>query len=179
MKIRKNPSVPNKILIELFQTTFANSEGADEGAMIGNLLRTILTQTPPDDRSVFIAEGDDGLSGSCVFSKLNYPNDSRVVYLLSPVAVLTSKQRQGVGQALLRASLETMRQATVDVVVTYGDPVFYGRVGFQQISETQLPAPFPLTYPDGWLAQHLRDEPIEPFKGPAECISAFENPDLW
>jgi hypothetical protein len=44
----------------------------------------------------------------------------------------------------------------------WGDPAFYRRVGFKNVSETDLPAPQPLQQPQGWIAQSLTEAPLMP-----------------
>ena len=77
------------------------------------------------------------------------------------------------------AILDALRQEGVDIAVTYGDPAFYGRVGFKPVSEADLPAPQPLGQPQGWIAQSLTDAPLTPLRGPARCVAAFDDPALW
>jgi putative acetyltransferase len=49
---------------------------------------------------------------------------------LGPVSVLPSRQRAGVGSALVRSALRRMRDAGVGGCVVLGDPAYYGRFGF-------------------------------------------------
>jgi putative acetyltransferase len=98
---------------------------------------------------------------------------------MAPVAVATERQGQGIGQRLIAHGLDTLRQEGVDIAVTYGDPAFYGRVGFNPVSEADLPAPQPLNQPQGWIAQSLTDAPLTPLRGPARCVAAFDDPALW
>ncbi len=51
--------------------------------------------------------------------------------------------------------------------------------GYRVHSEATLPAPMPLSHPQGWIAQSLTDAPLTPVKGPAACVSRFDSPDLW
>ena len=87
------------------------------------------------DIRVFCAEDEDRVIGAAVFTRLSFPEDLRRVVLLSPMAVAVGRQRQGVGQALLAHALAALRSEGVEVAITYGDPAFYGKVGFMPISE--------------------------------------------
>jgi putative acetyltransferase len=49
---------------------------------------------------------------------------------LAPVAVLPSRQRRGVGSALVRAGLERCKRHGAPFVVVLGDPGYYQRFGF-------------------------------------------------
>lgn len=76
-------------------------------------------------------------------------------FILSPVAVSTDVQGKGVGQALIRYGLDHLKSLGVELVFTYGDPGYYSKVGFEQITEAIVKAPWPLSQPIGWLALAL------------------------
>lgn len=168
-----------KAISELFTAAFADSEGADEGALIGALVRRLIEQTEQKDLRVFTAWKDGALLGGVFFTRLVYAGDQRTVFMMAPVAVNTAHQGRGIGQRLISYGLDALRQEGVEIAVTYGDPQFYNRVGFQFVSEADLPAPQPLQYPHGWLAQALNGATIAPFEGPVRCVVAFEDPALW
>jgi len=163
----------------LFAATFSASEGAEEGAVIGALARRLMAETPASDLRVFTAWDGGALVGAILFTRLAYAGDPRTVFLLSPVAVATAQQGRGIGQRLIAHGLDALRQEGADIAVTYGDPAFYGRVGFAPVAETVLPAPQPLGQPQGWLAQSLTGAPLAPLPGPARCVAAFDDPALW
>lgn len=166
-------------IIDLFKRTFAASEGADEGALIGALVHKQLANTPSDDIYVFTAKEDGTLVGAGVFTRLTYEQDDRTVFVLAPVAVATEKQGQGFGQKLLNHGLNSLRQAGVEVVMTYGDPNYYGKVGFQPVSEDDATAPFKLQYPHGWLGQSLTGQAWSPLKGRSHCVAALNDRVFW
>lgn len=162
-----------------FAATFAASDGAEEGALIGALAERLIGQTPARDLRVFTARDGGALVGAIVFSRLSYAGDGRSVYLLGPVAVATDRQGQGIGQWLIARGLDALRREGADIAVTYGDPAFYGRVGFVPVSEADMPAPQPLQQPRGWLAQSLTQAPLSPLAGPVRCVPAFDDPAYW
>jgi predicted N-acetyltransferase YhbS len=181
---------------QLFQQTFADSENQEEGERIGTLASDLIEQTTWKDLFVFIAteKGDDESTetttarviGCTIYTRLCFPNQPETTaFLVAPVAVHTNHQKKGVGQSLLRFGLDTLRRtattASVDLlVVTYGDPKFYSRVGFQQVSTQVIPSPMPLSIPEGWQAQSLTNDEIKTIPSPSICVSAFLNkPELW
>lgn len=166
-------------IVELFASTFTASEGAEEGALIGALVRRLIAETPAGDLRVFTAWENSTLVGGIFFTRLTYGGDPRTVFMMAPVAVATKHQGKGVGQRLIAHGLDALRQEGVDIAVTYGDPAFYGRVGFQPVTEAALPAPQPLGQPEGWIAQSLTKEPLTPFCGPVRSVAAFDDPALW
>jgi putative acetyltransferase len=163
-------------IIDLFTATFTASEGEEEGALIGQLVRDLLGGTAEKDLFVFTAEEDGAIIGSIVFSRLTYEQDERTVFVLAPVAVATDRQGRGIGQRLLTHGLASLRGAGVDIVVTYGDPRYYVKVGFMPISEAEAPAPFPLSRPEGWLVQSLTKGAMAPVKGPSRCVETLNDP---
>ena len=174
-----DPSGREEEIVSLLTATFTDSEGAEEGALIETLSRGLLTGTPDEDRYVFTTEDEGRLIGGIVFSRMSYADDPRTVFVLAPVAVATDRHGQGVGTALLRFGLDRLRRDGVDVALTYGDPNYYGRVGYAPITEAEVAAPFPLKYPHGWLGQSLTDAPLTPLKGPASCVRALSDPAYW
>jgi predicted N-acetyltransferase YhbS len=166
-------------IVALFEAAFAASDGAEEGAMIEALTRRLIAETPAADLRVVTAWEAGAPRGGLFFTRLSYPNDPRTVFLMSPVAVATAHQGRGVGQRLIAHGLDLLREEGVDIAVTYGDPAFYGRVGFRPVAEADLPAPQPLNQPEGWIAQSLTEAPLTPLAGPALCVAAFDDPALW
>jgi predicted N-acetyltransferase YhbS len=166
-------------IIDLFIAAFTESEGAQEGALIGDFVHHMLHGTHKRDLFVFTAEEAGQIVGSVIFSRLNYDQDGRVVFILSPLAVATEHQGRGIGQRLVTYGLNALKAAQVDVAVTYGDPSYYSKVGFSQISEAFAAAPFALTRPEGWLAQSLTDTELAPLRGSPRCVEALSNPALW
>jgi putative acetyltransferase len=166
-------------IIDLFTATFTASEGEEEGALIGQLVRDLLGGTAEKDLFVFTAEEDGAIVGGIVFSRLTYEQDERTVLVLGPVAVATDRQAKGIGQRLLTHGLAALRGAGVDIVVTYGNPSYYVKVGFLPISEAEAPAPFPLSHPEGWLAQSLTERAMTPLRGPSRCVGALNDPLFW
>ena len=166
-------------IADLFASTFTSSESAEEGALIGALARSLIAETPAEHLRIFTAWEDGALLGGIFFTRLTYAGDPRKVFLMAPVAVATERQGKGVGQRLIAHGLDALRQEGVDIAVTYGDPTFYGRVGFKPVSEADLPAPQPLNQPQGWIAQSLTEAPLTPLGGPARCAAAFDDPALW
>lgn len=166
-------------IVDLCAATFTASEGAAEGALIGDLVRNQLAGTADPDLHVFIAEEDGALVGAAVFTRLSYDQDDRIVFVLGPLAVATDRQGEGIGQTLLVHGLTQLREAGVDVAVTYGDPNFYGKAGFRPIPESFARAPFRLQHPEGWLGQSLTDAEMTPLKGPSRCVEALNDPVFW
>jgi len=166
-------------LIALFAASFTASEGPEEGALIGALVRDLLATTPAPDLRVFASAQDGTLTAAAIFTRLHYPQDPALVFLLSPMAVATRHQRLGLGQRLLASALAALRTEAVDVVVTYGDPAWYGKSGFRPLTPDQAQPPLPLSMPHGWIGQALDGAPLRPLIGPSTCAPALNRPVFW
>ena len=99
--------------------------------------------------------------------------------MLAPVAVSTTHQGKGVGQSLINYGLNDLKSRSVVVVVTYGDPSFYSKVGFQSLPESVIQAPLNLSMPGGWLGQSLTEEPIPTVNERPTCVKEFDDPIYW
>lgn len=166
-------------IIAMFAETFAQSEGAEEGQLIKDLVSGMLTTLTAHDMRVFSEVEDGTVLGSIIFTRLTYEQDTRTVFILSPVAIATGQQGKGLGQRLIQHGLQALHSDGVDIALTYGDINFYGKVGFGLITEADAQAPLPLQYPEGWLGQSLSDAPFEPLQGPSRCVAPLHDPNLW
>ena len=163
---------------ELFTHVFTNSEGKNEGALIGALAFELQETTAPEDIFGFVAKHGESVVGCIFFTRMTFesPIDA---FILAPVAIATEYQKQGIGQRLIAFGINHLQQNNVDLVFTYGDPSFYSKVGFKQITEDVAKAPLKLTYPEGWMAQSLVGDKIEPIKGKSTCVTALNKQQYW
>lgn len=162
----------------MFTETFANSEGRAEGEMIGRLVRDFINSTDEADIYGFVAREKAEILGGIFFSRITFEREINA-FILAPVAVRTGHQGRGVGQALIRFGLDALAADGVELVLTYGDPAFYSKVGFRAVFEAVVPPPLPLSHPEGWLAQSLSGGTIEPIAGSLRCVEALNRPEYW
>lgn len=165
-------------ITELFRSVFTVSEGEEEGRLIGKLVSQLSSNIDNDEIICFAAVQDDSLAASIFFTRLRF-NESIEVYMLAPVAVSAQQQGKGIGTALIDFGLSQLKSRSVDVVITYGDPAFYSRVGFQALSEDVIQAPVRLSMPIGWQGQSLTEKPIPILKERPFCVNAFNDPVYW
>jgi len=64
--------------------------------------------------------------------------------LLGPLAVEPAFRSRGIGEALVRVSLESARAAGHHLVILVGDEFYYGRMGFQRVPPGRLQLPGPV-----------------------------------
>ncbi len=183
MKFRQYNSNEIETITQVFTQTFTDSEGENEGKTVGKLAYDLLTTTAPTELLCFVAEDDSSESdstivGAIIFTPLSFDDETKA-YLLSPVAVSTQVQKRGIGQQLINFGLQTLKEQGVELAVTYGDPSYYSRVGFEQITIEQIPAPFELSYPHGWLAQSLIGSEIKVASQQSSCVEGLAHAEYW
>jgi putative acetyltransferase len=162
----------------LFLESFSAAEGPAEGDLIAGLVGQLLLCTPDDDLYCFVARDGQQMIGSILFSRITFECEIRA-FILAPVAVHPLHQGQGIGQALIRFGLDVLLHDGVELVLTYGDPSFYSKVGFQPVTVSVIPAPLPLRQPEGWMAQSLTGHAIQPISGRSSCVEALSKPVFW
>ena len=99
--------------------------------------------------------------------------------MLAPVAVRKEHQGKGVGQELINFGLKELKNRSVAVAITYGDPSYYSKMGFLALSESVIQAPLKLLMPEGWLGQSLIGETIPTIKERPTCVKEFNDPAYW
>ena len=165
-------------IAQLVTETFSDSEGQGEGRLIGGLAMDLMTSTPADELYGFIAAENGALIGIIFFTRMKFQTGINA-FILAPVAIRTDHQRRGVGQRLIRHGLNTLYKDGVELIVTYGDPNFYSRVGFRTVTAEEVPPPMPLSMPHGWQAQSTTGDEIEPIAGKSCCVAALNRPEYW
>lgn len=165
-------------IARLFNRVFSASENESEGQVLANLVTELNQIICTDDLYGFMAIEKAQIQGAIYLSRVHIGSSSNH-FLLSPVAINTAKQGQGLGQQLIRFGLAELKALSANWVLTYGDPSFYHKVGFKPVSDQSLIPPYPLSQPNGWLGQSLKKEPIQNLNGNCHCVPAFDRPELW
>lgn len=178
MQIRELTPLDRFETLNLFRTVFTESEGVEEGKMLESLVGKVFDSLGAPAILGFGGYLDERLVAAIFFSQLDFP-DGEQVYLLSPVAVATAEQRSGLGSALIKAGLSELRSRDVVVVMTYGDPAYYGRFGFETVSVETVAAPYPLSMPIGWLGLSLGQDKLLGLSGTPRTQPAFADPAIW
>lgn len=178
MQLSKFDKSISQEVINLVTHTFSDAEGKEEGQLVGALVNDLITTTEENDLFGYVALSGEAIIGSIFFSRLTLP-DGKNAFILSPVAIATSHQKMGVGQQLINYGIEQLRKINVDLVFTYGDPNYYKKVGFVQISENIVKAPLKLSFPEGWIAQSLNSDTLDKPIGIAQCVEALAHQKYW
>ena len=162
----------------LFTQVFSDSEGEAEGLLVGNLAADLMSTTDAGDIHIYKAVEDTQLIGCIIFTRLIFDSKPNA-FLLSPVAVHSAHQGQGVAQKLISFGINDLKEKNVELLFTYGDPSFYSKVGFVAIDESIAKAPFKLSQPEGWLGQSLITQTMPTISGPSYCAKGLSKPEYW
>lgn len=102
----------------------------------------------------WVAEGPGGqVIGHALLTRCHIGEADAVA--LAPVAVLPAFQKQGVGDAVVRAGLDAARDQGERLAVVLGHPEYYPRFGFVRASSLGIKAAF--EYPDEALMALVLD----------------------
>lgn len=166
-------------IVPLFQTTFTQSDGLQEGQLIAELVKQFLQSTPKEDLRIYFLEENEQLVAGACFTRFWFENNSTKAFLMAPVVVLPPFQRKGLGQKLIHTAHEVLRLGGVQLCISYGDINFYSKVGYKVISEVVIPAPLKLSYPHGWIAYSLEGKDIPTIQGQTYCVQEIRDPRYW
>ncbi|NDV61946.1 N-acetyltransferase [Puniceicoccales bacterium CK1056] len=165
-------------IVSLVREVFGSSEGEAEGELIGKLTSDLISGTSETDLHGFVATDGARIIGAILFTRITIRENTES-FIMAPVAVHCDYQGKGIGQRLIRHGLDTLRKETVQFVISYGDPNYYSKVGFQQISPEVIRPPLKLSLPHGWIGQSLTDESIDKLSGDCICVEALSDPAYW
>ena len=140
------------------------------------LVRSLL-----DDSAValsLVATIGSEIAGHVIFTDCGVEGSNIKASMLAPLAVAPSRQRQGIGTAIVGDGLQRLRDAGVSLVCVLGDPAYYGRLGFAPEAAVEPPYPLPAEWKDAWQSQYLGDD-ISPCAGQISVPKQWRQPALW
>ena len=119
-----------------------------------------------------VAEQDGEVVGHILFSRMFVDTDEGPVdaVALAPVAVVPAAQRNGIGSALIRSGLDTLRRRGERIVIVVGHPAYYPRFGFSAELAQPLDSPFP---GDAFMALELAPGALTDVRGRVRYAKAF------
>jgi putative acetyltransferase len=130
-----------------------------------------------------LAIDEEEVLGHILFTTVRIAGNRKTVssMILAPLAVLPAVQNRGVGGALIRAGLDKLSAAGVDLVFVLGHPGYYPRYGFEPAGVHGLAAPYPIPEKDAgaWMVQELRDGVLGTVRGTIVCADALNQPAHW
>ena len=134
MRIIKSMEETYKLpALELVETVFTASEGAESGRLVRSLVEEIRSKRfyLPTLELIMVESNTDEVIGYVNFSRFHlegrYEDE---LLLLSPVAVKTALQRQHISKALIEYGFEKAKALGYKAVIVEGNPKNYRSRGF-------------------------------------------------
>lgn len=132
MEIRLETKTDYRNVEEVTREAFWNVHfpGCDEHLLIHNI-RDSKDFIPALS---FVAEQEGQIIGHIAYTKaiiIKEENMEQEIISFGPLSVLPAFQKQGIGKALIRHSLEAAKEMGYLAVCIYGDPRYYSRFGFR------------------------------------------------
>ena len=167
-----------KSIQHFFKNVFTKSDGKKEGNIVGALSFKLAKLI--DERNIIGIEGkiNNKIVAYTFLTKLSFKEDC-LIYLLAPVAVDNKIQKKGVGKKIIKFGIKYLKEHKVDILMTYGDPSYYSKVGFKKTKVSIIPAPYKLSQPIGWLINKISSKKINKFKSKPNCVRPFKNKKFW
>jgi putative acetyltransferase len=152
----------------------------DEAPMIAQLATDLLTLNTSPPTLSLVAEHDGAIVGHIAFSPVTFnPDNGLLGYILAPLSVAPNHQKRGVGSQLIEHGVNQLKQNQTDILFVYGDPNYYTRFGFNTETATPFTAPYPLTYPFGWMATSPSDHDTAQQHCKVGCVAPLRDPEFW
>ena len=119
-----------------------------------------------------IAEADGAVVGHLLFSRMAIEADGAALSGagLAPVSVLPELQGQGIGDALIRAGLDALREQGVAISFVLGHTAYYPRFGYSPDLAARFASPFAGPH---FMAMMLDSHAAWPLGGRADYAPAF------
>jgi predicted N-acetyltransferase YhbS len=134
--VQIRPAIPSdQAALEALQLRASLSNAGDVGALLANLDAVSLPLEQITDGQVLVAESDGSIAG---FAALLRRTDGEME--LDGLFVEPSRQRQGIGKALVELCAEVARRRGASILHVVGNPhaeAFYLRIGFALVGATK------------------------------------------
>jgi putative acetyltransferase len=175
MNIRQTTQADLKDIISVERAAFNRDSEV-------NLTRALLADPSAEPRLSLMAYVDNQPIGHILFTKgalTNHPDIA--LSFLAPLAVIPKFQRQGIGGALVKRSLELLTKANVDLIVLLGHPTYYQKFGFKPAFKLGFEPtyPIPTEVADAWMVKALKPNIIGRVSGRVICCDAMNKPEIW
>lgn len=159
-------------------TLHLDAFGQPEGPIVADLACAMLGDSSAEPRLSLIAEEDGRIVGHVLFSMVQLDERRHPpLSILAPLAIASNRQRRGLGTRLVQQGLKMLTSSGTAAVFVLGDTRYYQRLGFA--GGHAIAPPFPLPYPEAWMAQDLQSGTLAILRGTARCCQSLMHPQFW
>jgi putative acetyltransferase len=134
--------LPNekKEISNFFYDVFFQSEGKQEGLTLQELTLQLTEQIQNPLILGIKAHSNNEILGGLFLTQLQFQEGIRAS-LLAPVGVHPNHQGKKIGTQLIEYAVQYIKSQETPFLMTYGDPKYYSRFGFQWVSTQSIPLP--------------------------------------
>ena len=152
----------------IIRAAFAGTDFGHQGE--AELMRMI--DADGDALVSLVAERDGAIVGHILFSRMDVEADGAALSGagLAPVSVVPDLQGQGIGDALIRAGLDALREQGVAISFVLGHDAYYPRFGYSPDLAARFASPFAGPH---FMAMMLDSDAAWPLGGRADYAPAF------
>lgn len=144
INVRLEEEKDYRIVEEVTKKAFSYTERI-ESSKIGCCLEHYMVHSLRENDGImelsFVAEIDSKIVGHIIYSKayiLQADGTKEEVLNFGPLSVLPEYQKQGVGSALMKHSIEQAKQLGYSAILFFGHPEYYPRFGFVEAKEFKI-----------------------------------------
>ncbi|MEI4508591.1 N-acetyltransferase [Sphingopyxis sp. CCNWLW253] len=152
----------------IIRAAFAGTDFGHQGE--AELVRMI--DADGDTLVSLVAEQGGAIVGHVLFSRMDVEADGAALpgAGLAPVSVVPGSQGQGIGDALIRAGLDALREQGVAISFVLGHESYYPRFGYSPELAARFASPFAGPH---FMAMMLDSDAAWPLGGRADYAPAF------
>jgi len=152
---------------------------ADEGEIIATLVRELLQDPSAQPMISLLAEQKKQVVGHVLFTQAWV--EQTPASLLAPLAVMPDRQRQGIGNALVKTGLRALTEADMGLAFVLGHPSYYPRFGFTPAGIQGFEASYPILEKNAnaWMVLELKANALSSVSGKVKCAKAIDKPEYW
>lgn len=166
--IRPATAADAEAIDSVIRAAFAGTDFGHQGE--AELVRMI--EADGDSLVSLVAERDSAIVGHVMFSRMDVEADGAALSGagLAPVSVVPGNQGQGIGDALIRAGLDALREQRVAASFVLGHQTYYPRFGYSPELAARFASPFAGPH---FMAMMLDSGAPWPLGGRADYAAAF------
>ncbi len=131
--------------------------------------------------SLLAVDGETAV-GHIMFTRARLDSDAAArISILAPLAVISERQKQGIGGQLIRAGLTRLETIGGELVFVLGHIDYYPRHGFTPALPRGFKPPYniPAKTADAWMLQELAPNAAKKYNGTVLCAASMDQEKYW
>jgi len=165
-------------LAEVMAVERAAFDSEEEAKLVKDLLHDPSAQPILS----LLARVDDQPVGHIIFTCAYFDPPIDVIgAILGPLAVIPTRQKEGIGGRLIQTGLDILRSRGVNWVFVLGHASYYPKFGFTPAQKQGFDPAFPIPkkYANAWMAMALTPTPIAAYQCRIIPADTFNDRRYW